>query len=286
MSTDSPSILIKLIKDPVTIFTSWDNFIGWLFINPMFITTSLAAFVAISVAKYNKNNTINQDRIKASIEFEKNYQHGNNTLEWKKDTGTIFRKFLAEKDNCIRCQIMNPKTREEKEQFQSLSLLLNEWERCSNGIISKIYNENLLYGTYSVTLIDLFEHSILFIINRQKVNPRLYIRVTKLALKWKLRQEAENHIADKTLRKEKKKDLLILKKAFYLLQRHNKIVYGEGIRSFITKNLFYSFEETKNPNLLLVEVHQHLIEYYHLNPGSTFSSKGICLQEYSASNDV
>ncbi len=76
-------------------------------------------------------------------------------------------------------------------------LLLNEWERVANGIIHKVYDENLLYSAHGGTVILLFNRTRRYIENRQEKNPRVYILFTKLALDWKLRRAYEDRKGSK-----------------------------------------------------------------------------------------
>jgi hypothetical protein len=263
-------ILVKVIsKDITSIFSSWDSIEEWVLTTPLFLTTTITALIAISIALYNSRQNKKQDRIKAAIEFEKNYQHGEKTLEWKSAAGKKIHELFYEEDHCIRCKKMKPETRDEMIEFQPVSMLMNEWERCANGILSDVYDENLLYGTYATTLIDLFDSNVYFLLYRQeKASPRAYIKVTKLALKWKKRRDCETGgDFDPKLEKARK-----------LLKKHHLIIYSQSFRGKLERIIYYKILQKNNSDELLAQARKLLTDHYYLAEHKDKHKQGLCIQ--------
>lgn len=167
----------------------WDYFLKFLVSNLTAVVGLLGIFTAIKTILSNKKNS----RDKNSIDFEQGYKR-NTDLN---DAWLVFLKVMRESSSY---DISNLAYQYGSIETQSLVKILNEWERAANGIFHDIYDGNYLYKVYGTTVIGLYEYSYPFIEERQKGNPRSFIQLTRLYIKWKIKRGKEDRVSfDKEL---------------------------------------------------------------------------------------
>lgn len=147
------------------------------------ISASLTAIAVYITIKQSRKTA----REKNSIDFETSYKTNSDIVEaWK-----VIRPLMAYKSSCY----LNPSNKLIKpEEVDAINLILNTWERASNGIFHSIYDGLFLYKTYGSTVLYLYVKLYPFIASRQSENPRFYLQFTKLYIDWRIRRQQEDRL--------------------------------------------------------------------------------------------
>jgi hypothetical protein len=149
--------------------------------NPV-IVVLVMSFVAVIVGIVIQKQT---SREKNTLDFEEKYKHD-------KD---IIRCFNVAIDVCSSktgSEIKALAADTKDSNYQSISALLNEWERAANAIHHNLYDEPMLYKVHGSLVIYLWTRLQPFIETRQRVNPRFFANFTRLAVKWQIRRAKED----------------------------------------------------------------------------------------------
>ncbi|MNT18340.1 hypothetical protein D3C72_1535330 [compost metagenome] len=123
--------------------------------------------------------------MKNSLDFESVYKHNAKVVESSLEIKKILSRRLH-----APIEQWGLESNFQSPEALHISTVLNEWERCANGIYHKVYDDDFLYGTYGSTVIYLFTHLQPYINTRQKHNPRAFTRFCWLALNWKIRRDS------------------------------------------------------------------------------------------------
>ncbi|EJO9909240.1 DUF4760 domain-containing protein [Vibrio parahaemolyticus] len=164
--------------------------------HPTVYSTLSAAILAAIFAWLALRHNIHASRTKNSIDFESNYKHNEkiveSSLEIKRMVNTYYSHQLAEL--ALEKNFLH-------EDTKHINTILNEWERCANGVFHKIYDNNFLFGTYASTVLYLYKNLYPFIEQRRKHNPRVYTKFCWMAIQWQVRrQKDETGTTDKDLK--------------------------------------------------------------------------------------
>ncbi|EKO3380300.1 DUF4760 domain-containing protein [Vibrio fluvialis] len=128
--------------------------------------------------------------------------------------------------------------------------IINEWERCANGIYYKAYDSNFLYGVYAGTVTRTYFNLLPYLLVRQADHCRSSIKFSRLALDWHIKKSKEKHIPVSPR----------IEKALKHLVKHHKLVYSpEPLRRF--QLMRYNWFEDKDPDLELAKYHEEMTSY-------------------------
>lgn len=75
--------------------------------------------------------------------------------------------------------------------------ILNAWERVAVALKHDVYDEEMLYDIYGTFLLKLCSTLSPFINYRQEENPKVFVNLKWLAMKWQVRRCASNDKAEK-----------------------------------------------------------------------------------------
>ncbi|WP_397453904.1 DUF4760 domain-containing protein [Pseudomonas sp. NA-150] len=67
--------------------------------------------------------------------------------------------------------------------------MLNSWERVAVAVKHDVYDEEMLFNTYASFLITIWNVLSPYIKEKQKKNPKWFIEVQWLAIRWKIRKD-------------------------------------------------------------------------------------------------
>lgn len=176
---------------------------------PTFFATLLVGLLAALIALRALRHNVQSAKIKNSLDFESIYKHNSKVVE----SSLEIKKILKHR---LESPIAEHGLEENAHTAEAIhiSTILNEWERCANGVYHKVYDDSFLYGTYGSTVIFLYTNLQPYIENRQKHNPRVFTKFCWLALKWRIRRDRDD--ANKTD--------ATLKAALALLSEHHRHV--------------------------------------------------------------
>lgn len=164
-------------------------------------------FVTAVVAYFSFRSQRHLARSKNSIEFEENY-HSEATEKIARDARETLH---TSSENAL----INLAQQENFNMPEAMAIreLLNIWERASIAVQYKVYDEDVLFNAYAAGLIWIWIRSKPYINEKRKSNPRLYINVDWLAIRWQIRR---NNVS-------KEEGLEKLKKALKLIEDYNKL---------------------------------------------------------------
>lgn len=77
----------------------------------------------------------------------------------------------------------------QEEGSVSAKELLNSWERVAVAVRNKVYDEEMLYNTYSGFLIVIWQTLSPYVHVKRRDNPKLFVEVQWLALRWRARRD-------------------------------------------------------------------------------------------------
>lgn len=177
--------------------------------HPTVYSTLIAAFLAAIFAWLALRHNIRASRTKNSLDFESTYKHNAKIVESSLEIKRIVNSYNSKKiaDLALERNFL-------AEDTLHITRVLNEWERCANGVFHNIYDNNFLYGTYASTVLYLYKNLHPFIEQRRQHNPRVYTKFCWMAIQWQIRRQND----------EKSKTDTDLKKALKLLERyHNSL---------------------------------------------------------------
>ena len=168
--------------------------------NPTLILLSISAFVALLSFRSQRHLT----RSKNTIDFQNDF-HSSDLL---KRAAKIYRKKVSRMmTGDLVCLAL---TDAPKAQAFAVREILNTWERVAVAVRYDIYDEELLYKLYATFLIKSWTELSPYIKEKQKANPRVFVQLEWLALRWKIRR---NSFVSKQEKIELKKDLKQIYKA-------------------------------------------------------------------------
>jgi len=157
--------------------------------HPTVISTSLAAIVAFFVAVTGITKQRQTSQEKNSLDFEANYKDNKDI----RDAWILLRVAVA-KDSTYLAKLFKERDKDNKadeETRSSIILILNEWERAANAIEHGLFNDKFLYQAYGTIVIQLFQDLSPFIKSCQEVNPRIFIKFTRLSIRWQIERGRE-----------------------------------------------------------------------------------------------
>jgi hypothetical protein len=104
-----------------------------------------------------------------------------------------------------------------KETYNSILYILNSWERCSNAIRHKVYDEEFIYSAQGTTLVIAYNALMPLIDCRKDKNTRAFLNIEWLATKWELKHTIRGPINSKT-----QKTLISISEAKTEIVNHKK----------------------------------------------------------------
>lgn len=171
-------------------FKSHPSFFGIL------LSTLIGSSVAI-IGIYKQRQTA---RHKNSIDFEADLE-GSESYE----NGWAILKRLVSSSEKNPLSMWATETNFDSEEAQSIRTILNRWERASNGVAKKIYDDEFLYDMYGSHVISIHRKSLGYIIRvRQERQEKAFEQFLNMVEKWRERRRCED------LAKNGKKALIVV----------------------------------------------------------------------------
>ncbi|MGY3644184.1 DUF4760 domain-containing protein [Pseudomonas sp. PK-RTE-24] len=81
--------------------------------------------------------------------------------------------------------------RNQEKGARSARELLNSWERVAVAVRNKVYDEEMLYNTYSGFLIAVWQTLSPYVHKKRLSNPKFFVEVQWLAIRWRIRRDAK-----------------------------------------------------------------------------------------------
>ncbi|ANH98983.1 hypothetical protein A8L59_16695 [Pseudomonas koreensis] len=81
--------------------------------------------------------------------------------------------------------------RSQEKGARSARELLNSWERVAVAVRNKVYDEEMLYNTYSGFLIAVWQTLSPYVHKKRLSNPKFFVEVQWLAIRWRIRRDAK-----------------------------------------------------------------------------------------------
>ncbi|WP_413791807.1 MULTISPECIES: DUF4760 domain-containing protein [unclassified Pseudomonas] len=81
------------------------------------------------------------------------------------------------------------KERSQEDGAKSARELLNSWERVAVAVRNKVYDEEMLFNTYSGFLITVWQDLSPYVRKKRLENPKFFVEVQWLAIRWRARKE-------------------------------------------------------------------------------------------------
>ncbi|MEB1182514.1 DUF4760 domain-containing protein [Xanthomonas campestris pv. campestris] len=144
--------------------------------NPTFPVVTVAA----AVAWFSLRSQRHLARAKHTLDFEKEFKD----KETPKLRAVVKVLRTRSSDELVQLAVHSPLDHDE---VSNLCDVLNVWEGVAIGIKAKVYNEDMLYDAFGHAVIKLFDMAIPFIKARRLATPSVYVRLSWLATRWKVR---------------------------------------------------------------------------------------------------
>jgi len=119
-------------------------------------------------------------RAKHTLDFEKEFKD-KETVKLRAVVKVLRLRTSAE---LVQLAVHSPLDHEE---VSDLCDALNVWEGVAIGLKAKVYNEQMMYDAFGHAVIKLFDMAIPFIKARRLVTPSVYVELSWLATRWKVR---------------------------------------------------------------------------------------------------
>lgn len=161
-----------------------------LIVHPIALVAALSAAIAVYGVILQRRNS----REKNAIDFEKYYKE-DKAIQKAYET---YRSFKQSEEDITQWAAADAL---EHQSTREIRLLLNTWERASNAMMHGVYDEDYLYQAHCMNLINLYEYCHPYIrIKQKRGNPRQYLNLQVIAIKWIQRRRKEDRIhADQAL---------------------------------------------------------------------------------------
>ncbi len=157
-----------------------DEIYNFLQKSPTFILLSISAFVALLSFRSQRHLS----RSKNTIDFQNDF-HSSDLL---KRAAKIYRKKISRMTTGdLVCLAMNDAP---KAEAFAVREILNTWERVAVAVRYDVYDEELLYKLYATFLIKSWTELSPYVKEKQKNNPRVFVQLEWLALRWKIRRNS------------------------------------------------------------------------------------------------
>ncbi|MFJ5448977.1 DUF4760 domain-containing protein [Pectobacterium carotovorum] len=157
----------------------------------------------------NEDMSINKKKQDEILEpYEKLYQ----SISRKKESPDNMQK------KSTSLVIFDGKNDEIKKTYDSITFILNTWERCANAIRHSVYDEEFIYSAQGTTLITTYNSLRPMIECRKDKNPRAYLNIEWLAVKWELKHTISGKMSSKT-----KKTIAIINESKTSIYNHNNV---------------------------------------------------------------
>ncbi|WP_081785984.1 DUF4760 domain-containing protein [Halomonas sp. BC04] len=171
----------------------WSSIFAFLG-NNAWVAILTSSSVAGIIAWHTIATSRKTSKEKNALDFERCYSDSQKINDsW----GVIATKVRVMREGDLR-EIANKKESEmcveEKSIVDAIRVVLNEWERASNAMNHDIYDENLIYKSHAGNVIRLYEVCLPYIEERQRLNNRILLNLSSLALRWKLRRAREDGV--------------------------------------------------------------------------------------------
>lgn len=167
------SIFVTLLVIP------FDSLYFFIKRNPTLVFLSATSYIALLSFRSQRHLA----RAKNTIDFQTLF-HGSEDM--KKATKVYVKKIaLMTTDELIEMA----RTDRPAKTNKAVREILNSWERVAVAVRYDVYDEELLYKIYATFLLKSWTTLSPYIKEKQRANPRVYVQLQWLALRWRVRRE-------------------------------------------------------------------------------------------------
>jgi hypothetical protein len=164
--------------------------------NPTLIFLSVTSVLAFLSWKTQRHLT----RAKHTMDFQVSFSDS----ETMKKAAKTFHNLLCKMTTEELIQLAS--TRRPTKQHDRVIQILNAWERVAVALKHDVYDEEMLYDIYGTFLLKLCSTLSPFINARQAENPKVFVNLKWLAMRWKVRRSATNDKIEKAKMKAEYKE--------------------------------------------------------------------------------
>ncbi|MBI6871070.1 DUF4760 domain-containing protein, partial [Pseudomonas viridiflava] len=165
----------------IVISIKFDSLYGFLKKNPTLLFLSITALLAYKSYFSQRHLTV----AKNTIDFQTSFHSSKSVKKAMKYFLTVLIKLdtasLEDMAKRQRSQEIGPKSARE---------ILNSWERVAVAVRNKVYDEEMLYNTYSGFLITVWITLSPYVHKKRLENPKFFVEVEWLATRWKVRKDS------------------------------------------------------------------------------------------------
>lgn len=168
----------------------------------VFSAPVISALIASSVALWGIKTQRSISRQKNSLDFESAYKRNPELIKHNDVIIQLIHDirskvipdpvlYLTETAKANYQTLPDPELA--KARNKSISTILNEWERTANATFSGLYDEDYLYKANGTAILEIYTALKPYIQVRQALNPRLFINITILCIRWGTRRCKEDN---------------------------------------------------------------------------------------------
>lgn len=147
--------------------------------NPTLLFLSITALLAYKSYFSQRHLTI----AKNTIDFQTTFHSSSDVKKATK----YFLQVISKLDTA-EVEALALRERNQEKGPKSARELLNSWERVAVAVRNKVYDEEMLYNTYSGFLITIWSVLSPYVHKKRLENPKFFVEVQWLAIRWQTRK--------------------------------------------------------------------------------------------------
>lgn len=160
----------------------FERIYNFLKMNPTLAFLSVTSIIAYKSFFSQRHLAI----AKNTIDFQTIFHNSDDVKKATKYFVTV----LAKLDTAEIAELAAKEKSQEK-GARSARELLNSWERVAVAVRTKVYDEEMLYNTYSGFLITVWGILSPYVKQKRLSNPKFFVEVQWLAMRWRVRRDGK-----------------------------------------------------------------------------------------------
>jgi hypothetical protein len=149
--------------------------------NPALLFLSITALIAYKSYVGQRHLTV----AKNTIEFQTAFHNSKDLKKATKYFVTVISRLTS-----AQVEGLAEKKRNQEPGPVTARELLNSWERVAVAVRVKVYDEEMLFNTYSSFLITVWETLSPYVQKKREENPKFFVEVQWLAIRWRVRKDS------------------------------------------------------------------------------------------------
>ena len=150
--------------------------------NPTLVFLSITAVIAYKSFFSQRHLAI----AKNTIDFQTAFHNSDDVKKATKYFVTVLARL-----NTAEIEELASRERNQDKGAKSARELLNSWERVAVAVRNKVYDEEMLYNTYSGFLIAVWQTLSPYVHKKRLSNPKFFVEVQWLSIRWRIRRDAK-----------------------------------------------------------------------------------------------